>query len=196
MDTAFGFQSLKKAFLVTLFCELCLIGNIVVADNTEEISVIKATPDRLMEIEGTWTRQVINREPVNDYGNESVISLANLTGGTLYFRVLLKGFEGAFDLLETRHYLQLNYIWHYTLFTTTGRTTVTIPRTGRLTTRELSGLRSELRNRGFFDWRSWSYFPVWTGEWRLEIEVVKPAGITLKCGDQIGHCEFKINIVQ
>lgn len=209
MDTVLIFQHprLKKSCLIILFCWLSLGGNSVVADNnnvlptesSENITHIDevehSSPEPVIEIEGTWTRQIINREPVNDYGNKGTVSLTNLTGGKLYFRALIKGFEGALNLLETRHYLQLNYIWHYTLFTTTGRTTVTVPRTGRLTNQELSYLETELKMRGFFDWRSWSYHPVWQGEWRVEIEVVKPEGITLKCGDQIGHCEFKITVV-
>jgi len=193
MDTALIFQhpTFKKFLLIILFYWLYLSGSSVVANEI----INESSSNYLIELEGTWTDRVINREPVNSY-DTGVVSLANLTGGTLYFRALLKGFDGALNLLEARRYLQLNYIWHYTLFTTTGQTTVTIPKIGRLTTEQLSGLRNELRNRGFFDWRSWSYFPVWTGEWRMEIEVVKPAGIALKCGDQIGRCEFKIMVVQ
>lgn len=114
-------------------------------------------------------------------------------GRKVYVWMRTAGTKPALDRLVREKRLPLKHSWHYQVGARwIVQQTIVVSGSG-VSDNVIGGLYKELKNRKFFDWRTWSNkVNLQPGRWRITI--LDRLGAPVLCIDDIGPCEIEFEI--
>lgn len=149
--------------------------------------------DEVLAIDYAWTSEILDRDPKDRLHGTITISPLNLW-------IKISGDEKAL-LRLSREGLPLRHVWHYfgksKVFKLGDSTTTDEISTDVAKSEALSGkLMQEVRQKGKFDWRSWSRKEnLYPGQWGVRLFYANGARVRcLKDGEVIDDCMIAVKV--